>query len=431
MRTVENFVVIHLSASAVYTVVARPTARHDGMEVMAIGMALTDAFVGGKIAHRERLLVAVKKSIRDAEEMANVRIVTATLCLSTPTMRSVNTVGSSVVAGERIENADMAEALTHAKKTSVAGDYYLTQFAPLMVWLDDEQHEVKDPVGMTGVRRLQVSYHLMSLPSHQLNNLYGLFADADVSIDHVIFGMVAGAQYSLLPDERKRGVIFIDIGADMTSVAVYKENVLLLSQCLAVGGQSVTMDISAELSVSMAEADVLKKQYASLMLDEVSKHDFLPTNTNGGGVINRYRLSQVVQARYHQIFDEVLSVLTQAGWPKEAFEAGVVLSGGGALMKDIVPYLRKQWMLPVGLANLNTHITIDAPHLSDVNIRLLSGMIQDRRLQTALGAMLYHLSDEFAHRERIQDDASESEPSTLDKLLAWFEHLIAWIKRLV
>lgn len=424
----ENFVVVHLSTKAVHTVVARPD-NGGGMAIMAIGRAdNNDAFAHGKIVHRERLLEAIQLSIHDAEEMANVRILSATLCFSTPSMQSVNGFGATGIIGEEIENADMVRTLTHAKHNFVSPEYHLAQFSPTIVALDDAYHEIKDPVGMRGVGQLQVHYHLMSIPTQFHTNLQGLFRDVDVEIDHTVFDMVAGSQYALVPDEKKRGVIFVDIGADLTSVAIYKDELLLMTRCIAIGGQAVTMDISTQFGVSMDEADKLKRECATLLADEVAKRDFLPIE--GGGVVNCHRLCKVVQNRYNQLFDSIMSMLDNAELPKDCLEAGVVLAGGGSQMRDLIPYLRKRWQMPIGVVNTNLNFTLHTKELSDHHIKYLTQVVQERELQTALGAMLYHISDEFIQYERVYEGKQEQNQGFFGRLFAQCQALIQWFKQL-
>lgn len=425
-HSVENFVVIHLSTTAVYTVVARPNDR-GGMAIMAIGYAQNDGFAHGKIVHRERLLEAIKKSIHDAEEMANVRILSASLCFATPNMQGVNGGGNTGIVGECIENADMIRTLAGAKHDYVPMDYYLAQFIPTMVELDDTHHEIKDPVGMRGVTQLSVHYHLMSVPTPFLSNMYELLRDAQVAVDYVIFDMIAGSHYALAPDEKKRGVIFVDIGADLTSVAIYKSDVLLMTRCIAMGGQAVTMDISTEFGVSMDEADKLKRN-ASLIVEDSTKREFLPSES--GGVINVYQLSKTIQNRYNKLFDSIMAMLDNAELPKDCLEAGVVLAGGGSQMTDLMPYLRKRWQMSVGSVNTNLNFTIHSKELSDDNITLLSQMVQEQQLQTALGAMLYHISDEFEQHERIYEGKEEESDSFFGRLAANFRAMINWFKEL-
>lgn len=404
-NTPENFVVIHVSASAVRTVVARHGADMNHAEVMAVGVADTESFGYGKIIHRERLIAAIKKSITAAEEMANVRIVTAVVCLTSPELFSNNGVGEVFVWDEQISNTHMAKALTVTKNKVIPKDYYLAQFIPQKIWLDNANHTVKGVVGMTGITKLAVSYHLMSLPVASLNNIYGVFKDCDVMVDNIIFDAVAGAEYALIPEEREQGVLFIDIGKKSTSICAYKENILLYSDCIAMGGDDVTMDIAAELSVSTIEAERLKRQSTSLQLKEEDKQMFVDMQAGGeSGVVHRYRLSQIAKARYDLLFAEIFSALSQTGLSKEFFEAGIVLSGEATQIKGMVPYLKGLAKLPVHMTNQNPAIGIYAKRLSDDHLKSLSVLLKERRLQTALGATLYHLNDEFSYQQRIHDE---------------------------
>lgn len=428
----ENFVVIHLSATEVRTVIACESACKTKTEIMAIGSAKCDSFYHGKIIHREKLVGAIKQSIRDAEEMANVRVMTAVICLASPELYSNNGLGEVYVLGETIDNDHMARALSNVKKRGIPEKYYLAHFIPQMIWLDDASYTIKNAIGMTGVTKMSISYHLMSMPVQSLNNLYALFKSCNVLVDDIIFDMVAGAEYALIDDEKKRGVLFVDIGAKSTSVALYRENILVFSACLPVGGDDVTMDIAVELSLPVTEAERLKHYYASLQLKEEDKQSFIDIAVNNyGGVVHRYRLSQITKARYDLIFDQIVGLLADQGLSKAFFEAGVVLAGEATQIRGMVPYLKKYWGVAVHMSNLNQRIVLNTKRLSDDQLVYLSGEIQRRTLQNALGAMMYSMNDEFRHQERIYDDSEEVSSGVFARVGRGFDGMIERLKRLI
>ncbi|MDO4250295.1 MAG: cell division protein FtsA [Moraxella sp.] len=427
---VDNPVVIHLAANAVYTVVARHTKttdqkRIDTLHITGIGIAKTDAFVAGKIVHRDRLITAIKKSISDAEEMANMRIHSVTLCFSTPELISDNRLGRAEVLGDATTNDDMARALQVAKQSFHQADEYLVQFCPLMMWLGEEEgtRQVRDALGMTGIDYIQAGYHLMSLPSRQVNEMHQVFKDCGVSVDHTVFGMVAGAEYALMKEERERGVIFIDIGRDLVNVVVYNENILIFSKCFDVGAHLVTQDISAQLGIPLKEAERLKCHEATLQLTADMKSKFIPQG-HDEGVVSQMALCQIAQVRYDLIFDSIMTAINEAQLGREFFEAGVVLSGGGSLIKGLVPYLRKRWGVPVHLTSTPpVELAIYTKGLRNSSIRQLSTLINQRQLHTAFGAMIYHLSDDFDYQQRLshaEDDAEGLFGSMSEKVSSWW-----------
>lgn len=399
----QNPVFIHLSATAVFTVVARQSECKTKAEVLAVGIAQTNSFFCGKILHRERLIAAIKKSIRNAEEMANLRIVTAIISFDSPEMLSGNANGR-VAVGEAVDYDDMAAVLADAKAKMLPQGYYLAQFLPQLIWLNDSEETAKSVIGMTGLTHFRASYHLMAMPNLSLNHIYDIFKDCDVIVDGVIFGVIAGAHYSLIDDDRERGVLFVDIGAKSTSFCIYKQNILIHSACVAIGGDDITQLISSQLAISISEAERLKRYYASLASQEEFKQDFFDVIVDGlPSVVNRDLLTQVMQMGFDRIFEQIDDSLVDCHLPLEFCEAGIVLFGEGSQAKDIVSYLRRRYKLPVHLANdeaSRVAITV-SKKLHDEALSEVTTFLKERKLRTALGAVLYYFHEESSHQQRI------------------------------
>lgn len=428
----QNLVVIHLSASAVSVLVACQSAYKDKkIELMAVGTAKTDSFFQGKIVDREKLLVAIKNALKDAEEMANVRIETALLCFASPEMLSGNASGAVSLLGKCVENSDMALVLANAKNDLLPPDYYLAQFVPQRIWPNGEDEAVKSVVGLTGLDSFRASYHLMALPVLSFNHLYDLAKDVNISIDGILFDVVAGANYALIEDERKSGVLFVDIGAKSTSFCVYKQETLIYSSCLPKGGDSITDSIVRSLSVAPSEAERIKRYHASLLAYENDKQVFVDIVKEGGaGVVSREMLSGAVRAGFDEIFDEILARLCEAKLDLDFCEAGVVLSGGGCQTKGIVPYLKQKYGTAVHLTNAEkSALVVPSAKLEAGAKAELELLLKERRLQTALGALLYSLNEEQRRQERIY--LGNDDNTTYSKIKKTIDHFLSVLKKWV
>lgn len=421
--------VIHLSASAVYVVVARKSSCKTYANIMAIGMAKTDGFCRGQIIHRDGLIAAIKTAIKDAEEMANVRIETVTVCLSCPELISDNQVSAVRLHKKAITNDDMATALSNAKNQFLPANYYLAQFLPQMMWLDDSHHSVKSPVGIEGVNEMKVSYHLMALPVVLLNNIYSLLQSCNVMVHNVIFDMVAGAEYALMAEEREQGVLFVDIGAKSTNICLYSRNILLLSACIGVGGDDITEKIATSLSLTIKEAERLKRHCANLQAQANDKMNFIDITMNGNaGVIGQERLHQVVKDCYDILFAQIEDCLRDKKITSDFFRAGIVLFGEGSQIQGLIQYLKRYWQVPVHITNTNTVVALDSK-VPTAHLASLTTLMGQRQLRTALGAMIYDLNDDFYHQQAIHEYSDEPE-TFWDKLTDKKDRLIDWLRRL-
>lgn len=420
----ENFVIIHLSDRAVYTVIACRSACGQFIEVIAIGDAKTDAFMQGQLTRPDKLILALKTSVNRAETMANMRIESALFCFGTPQMHSTNAEGRvDTEYSEPISSFDMVEALENAKQSFMQSTHYLSQFELQLIWLDDNKNPVKSAIGVTGVQTLYARYHLMSVPQILVKNLYNALRQHSVGVDALLFDGVAKATYALMENEKERGVLFVDIGHSATNVCIYFGDVLIFTACIGLGVDDITNAIADRWSLSYNEAVRLRRHSATLAPKAQDTQNF--DSTSEGGVILKSHLSAVVQQGYDEIFDEIDRIQLEQGLAQLPLQV-MVIAGEGSQIKDVIAYLKKRYRLPVYLTNRNPKIVISKKQKKDEHIVALGQMIAQPSLQTALGAMIYHANEDIRHQKRVHTDDFEDDESSLQKL---WKRWVGWIDK--
>ena len=411
MKNPEIIVVIHLTASAIHTVIGQIYSPSD-IRIIGLGSAKNHDFAQGTIRHRERLKSAIKKSMQDAEDMANCRINSVWLSFSTPDLQSVNSGGEVKVVNELVQAKDIVAALTQAKSKHVPDNMYLMHYVQQGIALDGGSDMVDDAIGMQA-NELMVLYHLMMMPVRGRQNLQQLLQECDVSIDQMLFDAVSSAEYGLLPEEKYHGVCLIDIGSSTTSVCVYREEKLVYTRCFAEGGHHVTLDLSELLDITIAEAEALKKQHANVDRLGIDATQFLSVKRsqyNDEKTINMQELLDITEARYINIFAAIKHDLDTAGL-SEFLQQGYVITGGGAEMKGLLALTKRFFANKVHKVNHHSAITAYTPYGDDdEKLRNLATLIAQRKYQTAFGALLYSQSDAFMHSEKSSPDALQDAP---------------------
>ena len=405
MKNTENLVVVHLSATAVYVVIGSVVSAKD-IRIMGVGQVKNSDFYQGQIKHRERLQGAIKQAIQDAEDTANCRVHSVWLTLATPELSSKNSVGSVTVEEEMVRAKDMVQALSNAKSQDLPSDYYLMHCCQQGIYIDDQESMVDDAIEMIA-KNITVMYHMMMMPVSSRQNIQKLLQGCDVGIDHIVFDAVTSAEYSLMAEERQQGVCLVDIGASTTSICVYKENKLIFTHCIASGSHEVTMDISADISISMIEAEKLKKSHGSVDIHSMDPSSFFIFKPQGSADeinVSLYNLARIIEARYIQIFTEVVRELHEAGLVSY-IDRGIVLAGGGSNMKGMIPFAKKLLKMPVVLSNTHPAISAYNHFDNEESFKQLNLQINDRAYQTALGTLLYSQSEQFRHSEQSEPDA--------------------------
>ncbi|MGM8884750.1 cell division protein FtsA [Psychrobacter sp. 1U2] len=405
MKNTENLVVVHLSATAVYAVIGSVVSAKD-IRIMGVGQVKNNDFYQGRIKHRERLQGAIKQAIQEAEDTANCRVHSVWLTLATPELLSKNSTGQVAVEEEVVLAKDMVQALSNAKTKDLPSDYYLMHCCQQGIYVDDTDTMVDDAIEMIA-KNITVLYHMMMMPVASRQNIQKLLQSCDVGIDHIVFDAVTSAEYSLMSEERQQGVCLVNIGASTTSICVYKENKLIFTHCIASGSHEVTMDISADVGISMIEAERLKKSHGTVDTNSIDPSAFFlfkPQGSNDEINIGIYNLARIIEARFIQIFTEVARQLHDAdliGF----IDRGIVLTGGGSTIKGMVPFAKKLLKMPVVMSNTHPAISAFNHFDNEDTFKQLNTQINDRAYHTAFGALLYSQSEQFRHSEQSEPEA--------------------------
>ena len=425
MKKPDLIVVIHLSATAIHTVIGQVHSAQD-IRIVGLSTVKNHDFSQGTIRHRERLKSAIKQSIQNAEDMANCRVNSVWLSFSTADLQSVNSVGEVKIAHEVVQAKDVVDALTQAKAKYLRDDLYLMHYAQQGIALDGNADMIDDAIGMQA-NDLMVLYHLMMMPVKGRQNLQQLLQECDVSIDQMLFDAVSTAEYGLLPEEKYHGVCLIDIGASTTSICVYREDKLVYTHCFAEGGHHATLDISMLLDVTIVEAETMKKNQASVDRHGIDSSQFFTikrSQYNDEKTINMLELLEVTEARYLSILSNIKAALDQEGL-SNFLQQGYVITGGGADMRGLLPLAKKVLGNKVNKVNQHSAISAYTQYGDDDKLRTIAAMIGERKYQTAFGTLLYSQSEAFHHSEKSSPDSLQVAPmreklQTLNKIFRKF-----------
>lgn len=133
-------------------------------------------------------------------------------------------------------------------------------------------------------------------------------------------------------DEPVKPVMVLDIGASATKVYVVEHGVVALSHNIPQGGQDVTRTIATANGMKVATAEVLKKE-----------HGF---RTEGSG----YERS-TIELVFSRVFEEAKRVLAKYEATQNKSISALILTGGGAVTKDLGTYAKDFFSLNVQVAD--------------------------------------------------------------------------------
>jgi len=207
---------------------------------------------------------------------------------------------------------------------------------PQCYHVDDflEQH---DPVGMMG-KRIEANYRLFIGKTTSAEHTKRCIERAGLKLERLILEPLASAQAVLKDDEKELGVAMVDIGGGTTDLLVYYDNVIRHAAVIPFGGNVITEDIRQGCGVPQRKAEEMKIQYGSCFGDlaPANRTIIIPSAERE---ISFKTLANIIEARMSEIMDAVLYEIQNSGYVDKLF-AGIVLTGGGALMTHLQQYVK-------------------------------------------------------------------------------------------
>lgn len=189
-----------------------------------------------------------------------------------------------------------------------------------------------DPVGIL-TDNIEGHYLNIVASSSVREELRNCFRSAGVAIADLPITVQALADAMLTEPERRSGCVFVDMGSETTSVAVYKNNLLRHLAVIPLGGANINRDISS-LQIEDDEAETLKLKYGSA-LTELNTDDQRTISLADGRKISYEEFCCLVGARVEEIILNIDNQIKLSRYERNQLLGGLIITGGSSNMKDI------------------------------------------------------------------------------------------------
>ncbi len=337
---------IDIGAQKVRTVVSIFDEEKEKAHVIGVGVADSFGVRKGVIVDVNEVINNLSLSLGEAERMSGVPLYNAFVSIGGAHLQGMNSKGVVAINKSEISEYDIERVLEAAQAVSVPANTRILRVIPREYFID-QMGEIKNPIGMVGTR-LEVDAHIITGQGQAIANLEKCIHQAGVGIIDLIPSSLAISEAVLSRRQKELGVISIDIGASSTTLAIFEEGVTLHTCILPIGGESVTNDIAIGLRTSVDTAEKIKIEYGTSVPSEISDRetiDLASISKIDTQKISKKQLSEIIQARYHEIFYMVkdeLKLIERDGM----LPAGAVLTGAAIKIPGIVDMARNILGLP-------------------------------------------------------------------------------------
>jgi len=403
---------IDIGTSNIRTLIVQMISNEERPRIIGVGVTPSAGVRKGIIVDLEETMRSIGESVGQAERMAGVNIDRAIIGVGGNHISSQYSKGVIAVgrADGEVTQDDVERVINAAQAISIPANYEIIHIIPKDFSLDDQKN-IKDPLGMNGVR-LEVEAMIIEGSTPYLRNLTKCVETANIKIENYVLAPLACARAALSKRQKELGVILVDIGGGSTSLAVFEENDLLHTAVIPVGGNHITNDIAIGLRTSIDVAEKVKLEYGNASPKEIGKKediDLAQIDASEEGIVSRYHVAEIIEARLEEIFNMVNKELKFIGKDK-LLPGGAVLTGGTAKLPGAVDLAKNTLGLPA-----QTGWPSPMGGLVD--------KVDEPSFSTVVGLILWGLDDALpkssGHSNRMMNNLSENVGGTVSNVKKW------------
>ncbi|MCX6800189.1 MAG: cell division protein FtsA, partial [Candidatus Falkowbacteria bacterium] len=272
----ENIIAgLDIGSTSVRLVVGQAVNGIDGKTVKIIGAIETPSrgVNKGAVISIDDATSSISSCLDKAERLVGVPISSAWVSINSPHIKCEKSRGVVAVSksdGE-ITIDDVNRAIEASRAFSIPSNYQILHVIPIN-YIVDNQENIKDPIGMTGVR-LEVESLIIRGVTSEINNLTKAVYRTGLDIQDLVITPIAAGQASLTYKQKELGSVVINIGSSTTSIAVYEEGELLHCAVIKVGSEDITKDLAIGLRCPIELAEKIKKEYGHALPGNFMKKD--------------------------------------------------------------------------------------------------------------------------------------------------------------
>ena len=406
-RENKNLIVgLDIGTSKIIAVVAEilPEGR---LEIIGIGQHPSRGLRKGVVVNIEATVNAIQRVLEEAELMADCNIREVYTGIAGSHIRSINSHGMVKIKDNEVTQSDVDRVVETAKAVSIPNDqqvlHILTQ-----EFIIDGQEDVREPLGMSGVR-LEVKVHIVTGAVSAAQNIIKCVRRCGLEVRDLILQPLASSMAVLSEDEKDLGVCLVDIGGGTTDIAVFTNGAIRHTAVIPIAGDQITNDIAMALRTPTVEAEEIKRRYGCALRQLADPTEMIEVPGVGEREprqLSRQTLAEVIEPRIEELYTLVQAELRRSGY-EELLCSGIVITGGSSDMEGMMELGEEVFHLPV---------RVGRPHY----VGGLAELVNTPRFATGVGLLL--AGAEQFQRHQLAHTQTGSMSQIFNRMKSWFSN---------
>lgn len=338
---------IDIGTTTVRCVIGYADGNAASPNIVGVGFAPNTGMRKGSVVNIVNTAQAIDKALEGAERMSGHQVTGAGVSINGAHVAAISSRGVVAVGSQdhEITREDLIRAEEAATVVQLPANREILQVTPRSYQLDGQEN-IKDPLGMHGIR-LEVDAHVITALSPHVKNVLKSVEMTETGTHRIVPSAIAASRAVLSAQQMENGVAVIDLGGTTTNVAVFEEGDLQHVAVLPIGSVNITNDLAIGLRIDLDVAEQIKLMHAGALI-QVDKDKTKTIELTHQGEKFSFKtkdITMIVDARLEEIFeliDKELKQIDRSG----KLPGGVVLVGGGANLRGIAQYAKDKLRLP-------------------------------------------------------------------------------------
>ena len=307
------------------------------IEILGLGRVKSEGVSRGVVSNIDKTVRAIREAVEMAERTCGYKFKQVHVGIAGQHIKSLHHHGLLVRhnSNDEINNEDVEKLIKDMHKLVLPPGDKILHVIPQEFTVDDER-EIADPIGMSGVR-LEANFHIITGQISASRNILKCVEKSGLEVNEITLEPIASSAAVLSDEEKEAGVVLVDIGGGTTDITVFKHGVIRHTSVIPFGGNVITKDIQEGCTVMHEQAEKLKQRFGAALAEEIYDNKIITVPGFKGREpkeISEKNLARIIQARVEEIFDYIMWEIRRSGY-EDKLIAGIVLTGGGSLLKFI------------------------------------------------------------------------------------------------
>ncbi|MGD9788021.1 MAG: cell division protein FtsA [Sulfuricellaceae bacterium] len=344
----ELIVGLDIGTSKIVAIVAEvlPEGR---LEIIGMGQHPSRGLKKGVVVNIESTVNAIQRALEEAELMADCKIREVYTGIAGNHIRSINSHGMVAIKDKEVTQADVDRVIETARAVNIPMDQQILHILT-QEFIIDGQEDVREPLGMSGVR-LEVKVHIVTGAVSAAQNIIKCVRRCGLEVRDLILQPLASSMAVLSEDEKDLGVCLVDIGGGTTDMAVFTSGAIRHTAVIPIAGDQITNDIAMALRTPTKDAEDIKRTYGCALRQLASPEEMVEVPGVGEREtrkLSRQTLAEVIEPRVEELYSLVQAELRRSGF-EDLMSSGIVLTGGSSVLPGMVELGEEVFHMPVRL----------------------------------------------------------------------------------